>query len=459
MSFEFPRRAPTAAEISYLHQRQSAQPDPLFSQMFSQQSQPSFASAKQQGPWNTQSFINTKCSAPPQQGEGRQFYPPPPDTLRYSQPPSGQYASTALTTGPPLGQNVSVHQVPRQSPWASQARKTYSVPPASIAQQQTTRQSQPAFQNTQTSAPPDTASVDVSVHNFGMTSKPASRRYDEKKVFWDANVPSTHEKTTSAYSDWLNERATEARITLEEKEEIVRKKRDREVKRQSEMTDKVFVDATKAARSLQNVVSQSGDEIAIYQFNDLVYSLRDLSAELNMERDIRNTVTNTQLEATDAAWQGWKVTKRAFDVASGNASLDDARSLWKAHDDERKASEKSHKDEGVWHSMMSNLEGTPTYDILEAFEEALTSNPTQPSFYPQPTAPSHNSLSPTPFPSQFRSNYPLHPIIGIPVQQQQYPQRSAATNHLTPSMSSSFYQQPRQQQPNSQGFASSIPPY
>ncbi|TYJ53627.1 hypothetical protein B9479_005714 [Cryptococcus floricola] len=450
MSFESPRRAPTAAEISY---------NALFSQMFSQESQPSFASAQQQGPWNTRSFINTKPSAPPQQGHDRRFYPPPPDTSRYSQPPSGQYASTAPTTGPPLEQNVSVHQVPRQSPWASQARNTHSVPPASIAQQQTPRQSQPAFQNTQTSAPPDTASVDVSVHKFGMRSKPTSRRYDEKKVFWDAYVPFSHEKTTSAYSDWLNERATEARVTLEEKEAIVRTKRAGEVKGQGEKTDKAFVDALGAARSLQNVVRQSEDEVTISQFNDLIYSLRDLSAELNLERDIRDTVTNTQLEATDAAWQGWRAAKRAFDVASGNASLDDARSLWKEHDDGRKASRKSHKDEGAWHSMMSSLKGTPTDDILDAFEEALTSGTgmTQPSFYPQPKAPSHNPLTPTSFASQSQSNYPLHPI---PVQQRQfspYLQPSAATNNGTPSMSSSFHQQTRQPQPNSQRFASSNP--
>ncbi|ODN83991.1 hypothetical protein L202_00026 [Cryptococcus amylolentus CBS 6039] len=341
MSFEFPTRAPTASEISYLQQRQSTQPNPLLSQRFSQQSQPFFASAQQQHPWNTRSFINTEPSAPSQQGNGRQFYPPPPDISRYSQPPSGQYASIAPTTGPPLGQNVSVHQVPRQSPWASQARNTYSVPPASIAQQQTPRQSRPAFQSTQTSAPPDTASVDVSVRNFGMGSKPAARRYDEKQVFWNANVPFSHEKTTSAYSDWLNERATEARVTLEE-EETLKNKRNGEVNWRSAKTGETYVDALKAARGLQNVVSRSGDEDAISQFNSLIQSLHKLSIEVNLERDKRNEAAEAQLNATDAACKGWKVTKRAFDVASGNASLDDARSLWRKHDEERKASRKSY---------------------------------------------------------------------------------------------------------------------
>ncbi|ODO12119.1 hypothetical protein I350_00905 [Cryptococcus amylolentus CBS 6273] len=448
MSFEFPTRAPTASEISYLQQRQSTQPNPLLSQRFSQQSQPSFASAQQQHPWNTRSFINTEPSAPSQQGNGRRFYPPPPDISRYSQPPSGQYASIAPTTGPLLGQN---------------ARNTYSVPPASIAQQQTPRQSRPAFQSTQTSAPPDTASVDVSVRRFGMGSKPASRRYDEKQVFWNANVPFSHEKTTSAYSDWLNERATEARVTLEE-EETLRKRRDEEAKWQSAKTGETYVDALKAARGLQNVVSRSGDEDAISQFNSLIQSLHKISIEVNLERDKRNEAAEAQLNATDAAWKGWKVTKRAFDVASGNASLDDARSLWRKHDEERKASRKSHEDEGAWHSMMSNLEGTPTDDILEAFEEAPTSNSTQPpSYYSQPTTPSGVSFKPTSFPSQFQRSFHFHPTaVEIPIQQQQfssYPQPSAATNHHTPSMSSSFYQQPSHQQPNSQRFAFSTPPY
>ncbi|ODO07635.1 hypothetical protein L198_01216 [Cryptococcus wingfieldii CBS 7118] len=186
---------------------------------------------------------------------------------------------------------------------------------------------------------PTSPPVTRSVHSFGLGFKPASRRFDENQVFWNANIPYSDERVTSACTDWLDERALDARITFEKEEQAVRKKRDGEAKGQSAMTAQVFEDASKAARGLQRVVSQSGDVHALSEFNSLIQALGQLSAELHLKRNGRDEVPEAQLRATVATWAGW----RAFDVATGNASLDDVRSFWDHHEAEKRVTSQNHE--------------------------------------------------------------------------------------------------------------------
>ncbi|ODN83990.1 hypothetical protein L202_00025 [Cryptococcus amylolentus CBS 6039] len=370
------RRAPTDDEILYCVERQPAasRSNPTGSRSFSQHSrQPSYAPpSQQQGPRNASSARRNTTSAGPSREDGRERYNPG-DSRSYLRPSSSgrRFTDSADPTDPPppFGQNVGAYGVPRQSASSNaRSRNAHTVQP------------------TTSLSPPTSRPVTRRVHSFGQGSKPASRRFDENEVFWNANMPYSDERVASACTDWLNERAVDARDTLEREEKLVKTKRDVEVKKQSAMTDQVFYDASKAARGLQLVVKQSGDVHAISELDSLIQSLGQLSAELHLERNIRDDVPEAQLRATDATWDGWKATKRAFDVATGNASLDDMRSFWDHHEAKKGvACQNSQEDEGSWHTMMRNLKGTPTDDILEAFEEERTSCRTQPSQYSQPT--------------------------------------------------------------------------
>ncbi|WVQ71330.1 hypothetical protein IAR50_000858 [Cryptococcus sp. DSM 104548] len=419
---------------------------------------PSFKSQQQKDHWNTKeirsSYIDTPPSVPSENihsfDRGDSPHYPQPATSRFDTAPSGRQYE---------GQNIrSVHDVPRQSPWAPSTTSIQSA--LTGPSRSTTAYVQEPMQSLPSRAAPPrrftAASSSVNNHNFGMEPKSIiskKYKYDERSVFWNANMPfSDTEKVTSAYSDWLDKRATDAKSEMDREEDDVKKKRDVDVPRQSARTDDIYRKITDTVSRLRNVVQKSGDTEAISQFNILAERLGDLSAELNAERGLREDTVKSQVRATDAAWKGWRVTKRGVDVVSGNASLDDARSLWKSYKGDKATSRRrnSLRQEDSWNTMMSNLEDTSTGDILEAFEESFDNNydrhETLSTRPPQATLSYNDSFTAGVIPFQAQENDLFIPSSASRHTQGffHHPQTTTANHQRPAATSSAFFRQPRQ---------------
>ncbi|ODO07633.1 hypothetical protein L198_01214 [Cryptococcus wingfieldii CBS 7118] len=209
-------------------------------------------------------------------------------------------------------------------------------------------------------------------HNFGIQATPGPAQYAQGvHSFWDATVPgsATGENMATAFGSWLDGRAADARATLTREDDYTNHMRDVDVPTQSAVTNQVFSQATEFLPLLRTAVDQSGDPEAVTRFICFAETLRTLSDELRYERFLRDEMTNAQGRATDAAWKGWKMTRRGASLADGHASLDDARALWRSHEDDKATNSQDllTDEEGEWDSMMRAIGDTPTEDILLSF--------------------------------------------------------------------------------------------
>ncbi|TYJ53628.1 hypothetical protein B9479_005715 [Cryptococcus floricola] len=208
-------------------------------------------------------------------------------------------------------------------------------------------------------------------HQFGMQATPGPTQYAEGgHSFWDSTLPAsaTGENMATAFGSWLDGRAADARATMTTEENSIVHMRDVTVPTQSAVTNQVFSQATDFLPLLRTAVDQSGDPEAVSRFISFAETLRKLPDELRYERFLRDEMTNAQARATDAAWKGWKMTRRGASLADGHASLEDARALWRSHEDDKAAnSQDSLSDEGDWDLMMRGIGDTPTEDILASF--------------------------------------------------------------------------------------------
>ncbi|WVQ71329.1 hypothetical protein IAR50_000857 [Cryptococcus sp. DSM 104548] len=207
-------------------------------------------------------------------------------------------------------------------------------------------------------------------HEFGMQAKPPSAVYDEKQTFWSAPMPGSETDTmTTAYGDWLNGQATNARTAMDNEERKMRRKREKEVPRQTALTNTVYKKATKYIPRLREIVDQSGDAEQMLEFEDFVSTMKQWSKELGAERTLRNEMTNTQIRSANAAWKGWRMTKRGADLLQGRASLADARFLWRAYEGNETSSPNLQGTNGEWDDLMRSFDDDPTDDVLETYEE------------------------------------------------------------------------------------------